>query len=81
MLILSYTHLLSIRFMLDVSLQCGKLHDFGDDALHGRNFGFPSSSHRIIAFCCCFGNHIHQPMHFFLANFFPRPSDTMLIEK
>ena len=41
MLILSYTHLLSIRFMLDVSLQCGKSHDFGDDTLHGRNVGFP----------------------------------------
>ena len=70
MLILSYTHLLSIRFMLDVSLQCGTSYDFGDDTLHGRNVGFSGSSHRIIAFACCFGNHINQPMHFFLAYFF-----------
>ena len=71
MLICSYTHLLSIRFMLDVSLQCGTSNDFGDDTLHGRNVGFPSTSHRIIAFSCCFGIHIHQPMHFFLAYFSP----------
>ena len=71
MLILNYTQLLSIRFMLDVSLQCGKLHDFGDDTLHGRNVGFPSSSHRIIAFFAVLVIISINPYISFLPIFFP----------